>query len=70
MQNKGNSIKLKEYEKNLKKLCERIAPDIENYTNQDKIDACNYLDLKIKSIPEGVDITGYLDPSLLTTEQT
>ena len=64
-------------ESNLKELCARIVPDLDNFTNQDKKDAYTYLDLKIKATPEGADIKGYLDSSvlspdscLLTTGQT
>ena len=41
-------------------------------SSQDKKDAYRYLDLHIKTTPEGVDIKGYLQPqlSLLTTGQT
>ena len=65
-----NLAKMSEYENKLKELCARIAPDIENCTNQDKKDAYTYLDLAIKATPEGVDIKGYLDPSVLTIGQT
>ena len=70
LQTKENLSKLDDYEDNLKKLCARIAPDIENCTNQDKKDAYTYLDLAIKATPEGVDVKGYLDPSVLTTART
>jgi hypothetical protein len=50
---------LANYENNLNELCALIAPDIENYTNQDKKDVCAYLDLKTKVTPEGADIKGY-----------
>jgi site-specific DNA recombinase len=67
---KESLAKLEEYENKLKELCSRIAPDIENCTNQDKKDAYTYLDLAIKATPEGVDVKGYLDPSVLTTGRT
>lgn len=64
-------------EVNLKKLCARIVPDLDNCTNQDKKDAYTYLDFKVKVIPESADIKGYLNPGvpsgdsrLLTTGQT
>jgi site-specific DNA recombinase len=65
-------------EAHLKELCNRIIPDLDNCTNQDKKDAYNYLELKVTATPEGVDIKGYLDPStfknenscLITTGQT
>ena len=51
--------------------------DLDNCTNQDKKDVYTYLDLKVAATPEGVDIKGYLDSSvisgdscLLTTGQT
>ena len=66
-----------DYEAKLKELCDRIAPDMDNCTNQDKKDAYTYLDLKITATPEGVDIKGYLKPDVikddscvLTTGQT
>jgi len=50
---------------------------MENCTSQDKKDTYNYLDLRAKATPDGADIKGYLDPSviksdscLLTTGQT
>ena len=70
LQTEDNLLKLDGYENNLKALCARIAPDIEDCTNQDKKDAYTYLDLAIKATPEGVDVKGYLDPSVLTTGQT
>jgi site-specific DNA recombinase len=77
IQTKENIGKLVDMEANLKELCARIVPDLDNCTNQDKKDAYTYLDLKIKATPEGADIKGYLDPSviksdsyLLTTGQT
>ena len=51
-----------------KELCARIAPDLDNCTNQDKKDAYTYLDLKITVTPEGVDIKGYLDPGTIKAE--
>ena len=57
-------------ESHLKELCARIVPNLDNCTNQDKKDAYTYLDLKVKATPEGADIKGFLDPSLLTTGQT
>jgi len=77
IQTKENIDKLVDMEANLKELCARIVPDLDNCTNQDKKDAYTYLDLKIKATPEGADIKGYLDPGviksdscLLTTGQT
>ena len=49
---------------NLKEICLRIISDLGNCTNQDKRDAYTYLDLKIKSTPEGTVIKGYLDSSV------
>jgi site-specific DNA recombinase len=57
-------------ESNLKELCSRIIPNLDNCTNQDKKDAYIYLDLKVTATPEGVDIKGYIQPKLLTTGQT
>ncbi len=76
-QTKETVDKMVDMEANLKELCARIAPDLDNCTNQDKKDAYTYLDLKIKATPERADIKGYLDSSvisddscLLTTGQT
>jgi site-specific DNA recombinase len=52
-------------EAKLKELCVRIVHDLENCTNQDQKEAYTYLDLKVKATPEGVDIKGYLDPSVI-----
>jgi len=53
------------------------VPDLDNCTNSDKKEAYTYLDLKVKATPEGADIKGFLDTSvlssslcLLTTGQT
>lgn len=70
LQAKENLVKLDDYEDNLKNICARIAPDVENCTNQDKKDVHTYLDLAIKASPEGADVKGYLDPSVLTIAQT
>ena len=64
---KENIAKMGDYEAKLKELCARIAPDLDNCTNQDKKDAYTYLDLKVTATPEGVDVKGYLDPSVLNT---
>ena len=78
IQTKNNIDKMVNMEANLKDLCARMVPDLDNCTNQDKKDAYTYLDLKVKVTPEGADIKDYLDPgvlgndslSLLTIEQT
>jgi site-specific DNA recombinase len=77
IQTKENIAKMGDYEAKLKELCARIAPDLDNCTNQDKRDAYTYLDLKITATPEGADIKGYLKPdvikgdsNLITTGQT
>jgi len=57
-------------ESHLKDLCARIVPDLDSCTYQDKKDAYAYLDLKVTATPEGAEIKGYLDTSLLTTGQT
>jgi len=57
-------------EKGLKELCARIVPDLDNCTCQDKKDAYAYLDLRVTATPEAVDIKGYVQPKLLTIEQT
>ncbi len=66
IQTKQNIAKMGDYENQLKMLCARIAPDIEDCTNQDKKDAYTYLDLKIIATQDGVDIKGYLDSSVIT----
>ena len=38
---------------------ERIVPELDNCSNQDRKDAYTYLYLKVKEIPEGADIKGY-----------
>ena len=53
---------------NLKELCTRIVQDLDNSTNSDKKDAYTYLDLKVKATPEGADIKGYLNPSILNSD--
>ena len=77
IQTKDNIDKMVDMEVNLKELCARIVPEIDKCTNKDKKDAYTYLDLKVKATPEGADIKGYLDSSvlsgdsrLLTTGQT
>jgi len=69
-QTKENITKVVDMKINLKELCARIAPDLDNCTNDDKKDAYTYLDLHIKATREGADIKGYLDTSVLTTGQT
>ena len=66
VQTKNNVDKMIEMEANLKELCARIIPDLDNCTNQDKKDAYTYLDLKIKATSEGADIKGYLDSSVIS----
>jgi site-specific DNA recombinase len=46
------------------------VPNLDSCTNADKKDAYGYLDLKVGATVEGANIKGYLDPSVLTTEQT
>lgn len=57
-------------ETNLKVLCARIAPDLDACTTADKKNAFKYLDLSIRATPEGADIKGYLDPSVLMAAQS
>lgn len=59
-----------DFEANLKELCERIVPDLDNCNNQDKKDAYEYLALKATATPQGVDIKGFLDPSVLIAGQS
>ncbi len=67
---RDNIAKMIDMESNLKELCARIVPDLDNCTNQDRKDAYTCLDLEIKTTPEGADIKGYIQPKLLTIEQT
>ena len=53
---------------NLKELCARIVPDLDNCTTNDKKDAYTYLDLKVNATNEGADIKGFLDPSVLSAD--
>ena len=66
-QTKENVDKMVGLEANLKELCARIVPDLDNCTNQDKKDAYTYLDLKVKATNEGADIKGYLDTSVISS---
>lgn len=70
IQTKENLAKMIDMEANVKELCARIVPDLDNCTNDDKKDAYKYLALHIKATREGADIKGYLDASVLTTGQT
>lgn len=69
-QYRENIARINHYETKPKELCARIAPDMDNCTNGERKDAYRYLDLKITATPEDADIKGYLDPRVLTTEQT
>ena len=64
---KRNVSKMGEHEAELKELCARIVPDLDNCTFQDKRNAFRYSDLEVRATPEGADIKGYVDPKLLTT---
>ena len=57
-------------EVHLRELCNRIVSDLDNCSCQDKKDAFRYLDLRVTATQEGVDIKGYVQPQLLTIEQT
>ncbi|MFC1959052.1 recombinase family protein, partial [Chloroflexota bacterium] len=65
IQTKENLNKMVGMEENIKELCARIVPDLDNCINQDKKDAYAYLDLKVVATPESVDIKGYLDPNMI-----
>jgi len=67
---KQNLAKMIDMQASLKELCARVVPDLDNCSNQDKRDAYTYLGLQVKATREGADIKGFLDPSVLTTEQT
>lgn len=68
VQTKGNIDKRVDMEANLKELCARIISDLDNCTNSDKKDAYTYLDLKVTATPEGGDIKGFLDSSILNND--
>lgn len=68
IQTKNNIDKMVNMEANLKDLCARMVPDLDNCTNNDKKDAYTYLDLKVKVTPEGADIKDYLDPGVLRND--
>jgi len=75
--NLNNLLKAKEslaksgdFEAKVREFCARIAPDLDNCTSEDKKDAYKYLDLHIKAKPEGADIKGYVDPSVLMGGQS
>ncbi len=59
-----------DFETNLRELCERIVPDLDNCCNEDKKDAYAYLALTVTATPEGADIKGFLDPSVLMIGQS
>jgi site-specific DNA recombinase len=67
---KENVSKVSDMESNLKVLCAKIAPNLDACTIEDKKNAFRYLDLNIKATPEGADIKGYLDPSVLMAKQS
>ncbi len=69
-QTKENVTRMADVEANLRELCARIVPDLDDCTTTDKKDAYRYLDLKVKATPEGADIKGYLDPSVRVTGQS
>ena len=50
-------------------LSSRIVADLDNWTCQDEKDAHAYLDLLVTATPEAIDIKGYVQPQLHTTEQ-
>ena len=53
-----------------KDLSASINTDIQKCLNEDMKVAYTYLGLQVKATPEGADIKGYLDPKVLTIEQT
>jgi site-specific DNA recombinase len=67
-QTKESIDKMVDMEANLKELCVRIVPDLDNCTNQDKKNAYTYLDLKVKATPESADIKGYIDPGVIKSD--
>ena len=70
VQTRENAARMVDVETDLRELCARVVLDLDNCTNTDKKDAFRYLDLKVTATPEGADIKGYLDGSVLTTGQT
>ncbi len=67
---KDNITRINNYQADIKELCVRIIPDLDNCTNQDKKDAYDCLDLKIKATPEAIDIKGYIQPKVCMATQT
>ncbi len=67
---KEHISKTVDLEAKLKELCSLVVVDLDNCTAADKKEAFTYLDLKVKASPESVDIKGYVDLKLITTEQT
>ncbi|MBN2404936.1 MAG: zinc ribbon domain-containing protein, partial [Coriobacteriia bacterium] len=70
LKTKESLAKASDLEAHLRELCSRIVPDLDNCSTQDKKDAFRYLDLRVTVTQEGVDIKGYVQPKLLTIEQT
>ena len=70
IETKETLVRGNELEEHLKDLCSRIVADLDNCTCQDKKDAYAYLDLKVTATPDSVKIKGYVQPKLLTIEQT
>lgn len=68
VQTRDNIAKMIDIESNLKELCARIVPDLDNCTNSDKKDVYTYLDLKVTATPEGADIKGFLDPGMISSD--
>jgi site-specific DNA recombinase len=67
---KESLAKSGDFEAQVREFCVRIAPDLDNCTSEDKKDAYKYLDLHVKAKPEGADIKGYVDPSVLMGGQS
>jgi site-specific DNA recombinase len=55
---------------NMKELCAKIVPDLENCDNYTKKDAYTHLDLHIKATREGIDIKGHFEAIFSPTGQT
>ncbi len=70
IQTKEDIIRMEDYEGKLKELCARIAPDLDNCTNQNKKEAYKYLDLQVKATPEAIDIKGYIQPNVRMDEHS
>ena len=67
---KANVSRMDDFEDKLRELCNKIIPEIDLCTNDDKKEAYTYLDLKVKATSEGAEINGFLDPRVRIAGQS